>query len=87
MAEVYRWILRYYDEKTAEDKKEAMKGHCSLIDVDEEIAIDAARIKHRLKWGLGDSIIYATARREAARVLTGDSDFLGHDDVIFLNRT
>jgi predicted nucleic acid-binding protein len=87
LAEVYRWILRYYDEKTAEDKKEAMKGRCSLIDVDEEIAIDAARIKHRLKWGLGDSIIYATARREATRVLTGDSDFLGQDDVIFLNRT
>jgi predicted nucleic acid-binding protein len=86
LAEVYRWILRYYDENTAEEKKEAMMERCSLIDVDEEIAVDAARIRHRLKWGLGDSIVYATARLENARVLTGDSDFMGLDDVIFLDR-
>jgi predicted nucleic acid-binding protein len=87
LAEVYRWILHFYDERIAEEKKAAMKERCLLIDVDEEIAVEAARIKHRLKWGLGDSIVYATARREAASVLTGDSDFKGQNDVIFLNRT
>jgi predicted nucleic acid-binding protein len=49
LAEVYRWILRYYNEKTAEEKRLAMKGRCSLIDVDEEIAVNAAKIKHNLK--------------------------------------
>jgi predicted nucleic acid-binding protein len=87
LAEVYRWILRYYDESIAEEKKEAMKERCTLIEVDEEIAVKAARIKHRLKWGLGDSIVYATARCETASVLTGDSDFKGKDDVIFLERS
>ena len=87
LAEVYRWILRFYDERTAEEKKAAMKDRCILIDVDEEIAVEAARIKHRLKWGLGDSIVYATAMREAARVLTGDSDFKGQNGVVFLKRT
>jgi predicted nucleic acid-binding protein len=87
LAEVYRWILHFYDERIAEEKKAAMKERCLLIDVDEEIAVEAARIKHRLKWGLGDSIVYATARREAASVLTGDGGFQGQNDVIFLNRT
>ena len=87
LAEVYRWILRYYDESSAEKKREAMKERCTLIDVDEEIAVQAARIRNQLNWGLGDSIVYATARREAARVLTGDSDFRGQDDVIFLDRS
>ena len=87
LAEVYRWILHFYDERIAEEKKAAMKERCFLIDVDEEIAVEAARIKHRLKWGLGDSIVYATARREAASVLTGEGDFQGQNDVIFLNRT
>ena len=87
LAEVYRWILRYYDQKTAEEKRMAMKERCMLISVDEEIAVQAAEIRNRLKWGLGDSIVYATARREAARILTGDSDFKGQDDVIFLERS
>lgn len=87
LAEVYRWILHFYDERIAEEKKAAMKERCLLIDVDEEIAVEAARIKHKLKWGLGNSIVYATARREAASVLTGDGDFQGQNDVIFLNRT
>jgi hypothetical protein len=44
-----------------------------LID---SIAVEATRIKHRLKWGLGDSIVYATARREAASVLTESMSWL-----------
>jgi predicted nucleic acid-binding protein len=85
LAEVYRWILRYYNEKTAEEKRRAMKERCILIDVDEEIAVDAAKIKHNFKWGLGDSIVYATAKREGAKVVTGDSDFKEVEDVIFLS--
>jgi predicted nucleic acid-binding protein len=85
LAEVYRWILRYYNEKTAEEKRLAMKERCILIDVDEEIAVNAAKIKHNLKWGLGDSIVYATAKRRGSKVVTGDSDFKGMEDVIFLS--
>ena len=86
LAEVYRWILRYYDESVAEDKKCAMMDRCTLINVEEDIAVDAARIRHTLKWGLGDSIVYATAKREGAKVLTGDSDFTGKEGVLFIDR-
>ncbi|NMB86289.1 MAG: type II toxin-antitoxin system VapC family toxin [Methanothrix sp.] len=84
LSEVYRWILRYYDEPTAEEKRLAMRERCILIDVDEEVAVSAAKIKHDLKWGLGDSIVYATAKLKGSKVVTGDSDFKGMEDVIFL---
>ncbi|OPY56412.1 MAG: tRNA(fMet)-specific endonuclease VapC [Methanosaeta sp. PtaU1.Bin112] len=84
IAEVYRWILRYYNETIAEEKLAAMKDRCTAIDVDERIAVDAARIGNELKWGLGDSIVRATANQEDAGILTGDSDFKGMKDVIFL---
>ena len=84
IAEVYRWILSFYDEKVAEEKVDIMKERCFVIPVDEEIAIMAAKIKHREKLGLGDALIYATAKKESAMLLTGDSDFEGKEDVIFV---
>ena len=84
IAEVYRWILRFYDEKIAEEKIEVMKERCFVIPVDEEIAVMAAKIKHEEKLGLGDAIIYATAKKEKAILLTGDSDFRNKKNVIFI---
>ncbi len=84
IAEVYRWILCFYDEKIAKEKIEAMKERCFIIPVDEEIAIMSAKIKHEEKMGLGDAIIYATAKKENAILLTGDKDFEGKEDVIFI---
>ncbi len=84
IAEVYRWILRFYDEKVAKEKVEVMKERCFVIPVDEEIAIMGAKIKHEEKMGLGDAIIYATAKKENAILLTGDTDFKDKKDVIFV---
>jgi predicted nucleic acid-binding protein len=84
MAEVYRWFLRSYTEADAEEARGVMREMCFTVPVSEEIAVDAARIKHRKKWGLGDSIIYATAKQEKAKVLTGDPDFKGVKDVVFI---
>jgi predicted nucleic acid-binding protein len=64
IAEVYRSILRFYSEDFAEEKIEAMKQRAFVCDVIEEIAVEAAKIKHKKKWGLGDSLIYATAKKE-----------------------
>jgi len=86
IAEVYRWILRFYDENLANEKKNAMKARCFVIPVSEEIAVMAAKIKHKEKISLGDSIIYATAKKENAAILTGDPDFKGKDEVIFIGK-
>ena len=85
IAEVYRWILKYYDEKIAEEKRKVMKERCFVISVDDEIAVNAAKIRNERKWGLGDSLIYATAKKENASVLTGDPDFKGLENVIFIS--
>lgn len=84
IAEVFHWILRFYDEKLAKEKLRVIKRRTFVCDVNEEIALRAAKVKKERKWGLGDSIIYATAKEEKAKVLTGDPDFKGLDDVIFI---
>jgi predicted nucleic acid-binding protein len=88
--EVYNSFLRDYsppnNEHYAEASRKAMKQRSYVYDIDEVIAVDSAKIKHEKKWGLGDSIIYATAKREGAKVLTGDPHFKGLKDVIFLER-
>ena len=88
IAEVYNSFLRDYsppnNKRYAEASRKAMKERSYVYDVDEEIAVDSAKVKHEKKWGLGDSIIYATAKREGALVLTGDPHFKGLNEVIFL---
>lgn len=90
IAEVYNSFLRDYphpeNERYAEASKNAMKKRSYVYDVDEAIAVDSAKIKHEKKWGLGDSMIYATAKREGAKVLTGDPHFKGLNDVILLEK-
>ena len=84
LAEIYRLALDRFDEQTAEKRRRAMISRCYLIPVDEEIAVHGARLWHKRDWGLGDALIYATAIREGAQVLTGDPHFKGLNDVIFL---
>jgi predicted nucleic acid-binding protein len=84
LAEIYRVALDRFDEKTAEKRRQATISRCYLIPVDEEIAITGAKFRHKRNWGLGDALIYATAIREGASVLTGDPHFKGLNDLIFL---
>ncbi|MFQ5975135.1 MAG: type II toxin-antitoxin system VapC family toxin [Candidatus Hydrothermarchaeales archaeon] len=84
MAEVYRWFLGSYTETEAEEARGVIKETCYVVPVTEAIAVNAAKIKHKKKWGLGDSIAYATAKQEKAEVITGDPDFKGIKDVVFI---
>ncbi len=84
IAEVYRWILQSYDEATAEAKRRIMKKRCFVIPVSEGIAVEAAKIRKERKLGLGDAIIYSTAKSENSKILTGDEDFKDLDNVIFV---
>jgi len=36
-AEVYRWILRFYGEEVAEEKKNVIKAQCFVISIDEDM--------------------------------------------------
>ena len=59
IAEVYNAFLRDYNESFAEISRKTIRHRSYVIEVTEDIAIGSAKIKHEMKWGLGDSIIYA----------------------------
>lgn len=84
LTETYFWVLRHYGEKKAEEKRLTLRKRCFLISVNEEIAVEAARLKHGLRTSLADSLILATARSRGARVVTGDPDFKKIPDAIFI---
>ncbi len=84
IAEIYRWLLRYYGEIEAEEERKSLKNRCIIVPVDEGIAVEAAKIRHKMGLGLGDSIVLATARKVGAKVVTGDRAFKELKEVIYL---
>ncbi len=84
LAEVYHWVLQFYDQKTAEQKRMTIEKRCFIIPVDRAVAIEAAKIKRSLGLALADSLILATAKLSGAWVVTGDDDFRTLKDAIFI---
>jgi len=84
ISEVYFWVARYYNERMAAGKLKTIVKRCSVIAVDKQIAIDAAKIKIEFKLGLADSLILATAMRIRGKVVTGDPDMKDIKDAIFI---
>src|SRR5260370_16951186 len=90
LTETFFWVLRHYGEEKAGEKRETVKKRCFLIPVDEEIAVEAARLKQRLKTSLADSLILATPKSRTPKVVTRAPDFnktpspisIGHYDNI-----
>ncbi len=48
-----------------------------MVEVSEEIALQAALLSLRHKLAMADSLIYATAQMEQAQIWTQDADFEG----------
>ncbi len=84
IAEVFRHMLAHGTEKDADAAAQHILKSAFVIPVSTAIAIEAAKIKHERKWGLGDSIILATARQNNAKVVTGDDDFKDDKDAVFI---
>jgi predicted nucleic acid-binding protein len=87
LAEIYFWVARYYDEGKALEKLRTVEKRCHAIPVEKEIAIAAAKIRILDKLALADSLIVATARSASGKVVSGDSDMRGLEDVIFLKKS
>jgi len=74
--EVFKKVLLERGEEAALQVVAQMKtGH--LIELEEDLAIDAARLSVAHKVPMADSIILATARAHDAWVWTQDDDFKG----------
>jgi predicted nucleic acid-binding protein len=83
--EVFKKVLLERGEEAALQVVAQMKtGH--LIEMEEDLAIDAARLSVAHKVPMADSIILASARAHDAWVWTQDDDFKGLNKVNYRAR-
>lgn len=83
VAELTKWALKNGSEK-AERAVGSLISQINIISVDEGIARQAGRIAASHNCGLGDALIYATARALNAQLLTGDPHFKDAKDTIYV---
>ncbi len=83
--EVFKHIARQRDEDSAL-KAVAVMGGGSLVNLDDTLAMDAARLSILHRLPMADSLILATARACDAVLWTQDADFEGLDRVRFVAR-
>lgn len=82
--EVYKKIKRSLSEAEALLAIAQMKKE-KVIALDEELALLAADLAIENKLGMADAIVYATARRYQAQLITADNDFRGLPQVTILD--
>lgn len=64
-----------------------IRSRSLLVPVDLSIARAAGRVRREMKeGGIADAIIYATALRHHAKVVTGDPHFRGMPEVVVVER-
>lgn len=81
--EVFKKILQQRSETDALRAIAFMQSG-ETIDLSSPIALHAATISHELKIPMADSIMLASAREFNATLWTQDSDFIGLDDVNYI---
>jgi predicted nucleic acid-binding protein len=81
--ELAKWLTREAGEEKA-DQVIAFSQLCVIADLDTEIALSAAEICGRLKLATADAIVYATALRHGADLVTCDAHFEGLPGVAYL---
>ncbi len=87
IAEVYSKSLR--TDGKAEERKDFIIKRCAMVALNENIAVEAAKIHagNKIKspdFGLADALILASARNKKIKVVTGDPHFKDFDDAVML---
>lgn len=81
---------KYYRERN--DFSEDLifiKSKSQIMPLDEHIALSAGQINTKMKkevkgWGMADSIILSTAKKNSAKVITGDQHFKNMKETIMI---
>jgi toxin FitB len=73
--EVYKLSIGQEDRTVAEIRVNSIKKEFTVVDVDSQIAEEAARISHRVKVPMADALIMATARKLRVPCATDDPHF------------
>jgi predicted nucleic acid-binding protein len=81
--EVFKRVLREFGEERALDVIGVMSTG-KLVELDRQIAINAAQISTEQKLAMADSIILATAQANNATLWTQDEHFKGMSGVKFI---
>jgi predicted nucleic acid-binding protein len=84
--EVFKVVLRERDENAAIQTVASMRQG-TVVDLDRELAILAAKTSLEQKVPMADSIIIATARRHGATIWTQDEDFEGLSGVNYFKKS
>ena len=81
--EVYKVIRRDLSEERAVEAVSAL-SRATIVAVDASLALEAADLSLAHGLAMADSLVYATARRHGARLVTSDADFDGlpHTEVV-----
>ncbi len=74
--EIYKVIRRDLSEERAIEAVAALR-RAEIVPVDESLALEAAEVALEHGLAMADAIIYATARRCGARLISADADFDG----------
>jgi predicted nucleic acid-binding protein len=83
--EVFKRLLAERDEDSAL-LSVGLMSHGREVELDRNIAIDAAQISRELKLAMADSIILATTRAHHATLWTQDEHFKGMDGVKYIEK-
>ena len=79
--EVYKVIRRDLSEERAIEAVSALR-RATIAPVDESLALEAADVSLAHGLAMADSLVYATARRHRAKLVTADADFEGLPEAI-----
>lgn len=74
--ELSKWLVRELGEEQA-DQVIAFTQKCVVVPLDTAIALLAADLHRQYKLATADAIVYATAQRHGAELLTCDEHFRG----------
>ncbi|GAB4581109.1 MAG: hypothetical protein Fur0022_38560 [Anaerolineales bacterium] len=80
--EVFKRVLMQRNEQDAL-RAVGVMSLGAVVNVDRQLAINAAQISLASKLAMADSLILATARAHQATLWTQDEHFIGLDDVKF----
>lgn len=83
--EVFKRVLRELGDERALDAIGVMSLG-TIVDLDRQVAIDAAQISNELKLAMADSIILATARTHNAILWTQDEHFKDIEGVKYIEK-
>ncbi|MFA4907505.1 MAG: PIN domain-containing protein [archaeon] len=87
IAELADWALK--NNRGPDEVIEQVRKSSTILPLTEEISAAAGKLhfsikKETPKWGMVDSIIYATALHNNLKVITGDSHFRGKPNAVMI---